>query len=179
MTFPPTQTFPTRISPEDRYADLLAAARVRLEHEILFDGQDRLERHFRLEALSEPRVVPVTLAALVGGREHGVSDMVLVERLAERKLEPISTHAFLALLGQHRDAGCAASGLTLPQTVFMNDYAGVLRFKYRKDEENKRKLGYCAVRSLKPGYRASFNPFELFAAEPIREAEPHAVFEEC
>lgn len=174
------QAFSVRISPDDRYEDLLDRARVELEPQPQFGGQDVLARHFRLEALRAPRVVQVTLAVLVVPGAPKINDLQAMDLLAEEKLEPISPHAFIALLGQHPQAGCMATGLTLPQPVLMNGYAGVLRFMYRKEGKRQRTLGYFPVRSTpKPGFSSRFGEYELFAGEPVRNEVAASSVEDC
>ncbi|WKZ29575.1 MAG: hypothetical protein QY323_02490 [Patescibacteria group bacterium] len=180
MSFVPKQILPTRISPNDRFDDLLSAANVRLDQDPMFGGLDRVADHFQMEALTEPRVVPITLIALVRPYAASINDLRALELLAENGLDPISPHAFLALLGQHAEAGCVATGLTLPQPIQMNGYAGVLRFMYRKESKEKRILGFFPVRSVgRQGFSASFGEYELFAGEPIREAADVPTSEEC
>ncbi len=180
MTFQSKQTFSVRINPDDRYESLLAAARVKLDQDPMLGGLDRVADHFRLEALAEPRIVPITLIALVRPHARSINDLRALELLAENNLEPISSHAFLALLGQHAEAGCVASGLTLPQPVLMNGYAGVLRFMYRKESREKRTLGFFPVRNLvRRGDYALFGEYELFAGEPSREAGTSSSAEDC
>lgn len=167
MPFVQKQTFPTRLRPDDRFDVLLDAARVRQEQDPKFGGLDRVVDHFRLEALTEPRIVPITLIALVRPHSQNIDDLRALELMAENGLEPVSPHAFLALLGQHAEVGCVAAGLTLPQPVLMNGYVGVLRFMYRKE---KRTLGFFPVRSTgRASFSARFGERELFAGEPVRE----------
>ncbi|MFA5854091.1 MAG: hypothetical protein WC866_03310 [Patescibacteria group bacterium] len=169
-----------RIRPDDRYEDLLAAANVALEQDPVFGGLDRVSDHFRLEVISELRIVSITLFALVRPRALSISDIRALELLMEEGHEPISSHAFLALLGQYPEAGCVATGLTLPQPVLMNGYVGLLRFMYRKESKQKRTLGFFPARRLgRRSSAAGLGEYELFAGEPAQEATASISAEEC
>ncbi len=167
MTFPPTQTFPTRIDPNDRYEDLVAAARVRLSSVPMLGGQDDLKRYFAVEKIPVPRVVPVCLLQGTGYHEHtNLSDIQALNRLMDWGYMPLSLHAFLAFLGQHRDVRTNGRDITVLDVNCLNGYACVYRYYDR--EPFKRDLQMFPVRGLDGGYRVNFLWTELFAAEPVR-----------
>jgi hypothetical protein len=175
MTFPPTQTFPTRISPDDRFEGLVNAAGVRLSNNRMLDGKDNLAEHFTLEQITAPRVVPVRLLQVLGYHEpKSLNDIESLVRIAEWGFAPLSLHAFLAFLGQHQNACRDVSGTTLLDGRRVGDYACVFRFYDRKGFE--RDLNLFPVRSVKPGYQALPTWTELYAAEPVREDAKAPIF---
>ncbi len=167
MTFLPRQTFATSISPDDRYEDLVAAANVRLSRVPMLGGQDDLKRYFAVEKITVPRVVPVRLLPATGCHEHAVLDDIhALGRLMDWGFMPLSLHAFLAFLGQHRDVHTNGRDITVLDVNRVNGYVCVYRYYDR--EPFKRDLQMFPVRGLDDRYRVNFLWTELFAAEPVR-----------
>ena len=175
MTFPSTQTFPTRISPNDRFEDLVAAAGVRLSNDRMLGGQDDLSRRFAVEKIAEPRVVPVRLLQATGYHECvNLDDVHALDRVMDWGFMPLSLHAFLAFLGQHRGVRTNGRDVTVLDVNILNGYACVYRYYDR--EPFKRDLCVFPVRGLDHGYSVGFLWTELYAVEPVRPDARAPVF---
>ena len=163
--------FPTLITPDDTWETLVEEAGIRLSSHHLLGDEDWMDRAFVPERLAEPRSVPVRLLRPEDLFDHVpelLDDLCAASRLKERGFKPISLHAFLAFLGQHRGACKRASGTTVLGGPDVEGYATVFRFYDRPGAE--RELQLFPMRSPSGGLKIRFIWAELFAAEPIAQA---------
>lgn len=156
-----TQAFSTLIRPTDRFEDLIRAAEVRICPEPMLEGLDALEPHFRPEPAE--RTVMVRLWSSPG--RFGIGDVEALQRVTEEGMEPLSFHAFLALLAQHPAVESGMPGISVPQSILLNGYACLLRVLRRRSQP--RILQLMPVRSR--GYLVTFDSNERFAVEAVRE----------